>query len=59
MLMYNLIEPRNNFAKLSGSLWEYHQDDRNDNKTNSESFKSRFTNNTGNAGTAKNEIPVP
>ena len=51
--MYNLIECSDNYAKISGSLWQrfrYEPDD--DEITDSESFlfKSRFTNNTGNAG---------
>ena len=39
MPMYNLIEYSNNYSKTSGSLWQCHRDDPNDNITESESFK--------------------
>ena len=60
MLMYNLIEYRNNYEKTSGSLWQYCKDDPNDNMTDSESFKfnSRLTNNTK-VAIANPEIAVP
>ena len=51
--MYNLIECSDNYAKTSGSLWQYSRyEPVDDETTDSESFifKSRFTNNTGNAG---------
>ena len=41
MPMYNLIENSDNYAKISGSLWQYYRDEPNDNITNSESFKSK------------------
>ena len=41
MPMYNLIEYRDNYAKTSGSLWQYYRDEPNDNLTDSESFKSK------------------
>ena len=34
-----MIENSNNYSKTSGSLWQYHKDDPNDNLTDSESFK--------------------
>ena len=42
MPMYNLIEYSHNYAKRSGSLWQYYRDEPNDNLTNSESFKSKI-----------------
>ena len=39
MSMYNLIECSDNYAKASGSLWQYHKDISNDNIANSKSFK--------------------
>ena len=33
MPMYNLIDYSNNYAKTSGSLWQYYNDDPNDNMT--------------------------
>ena len=39
--MYNLIEYSGNYAKTSGSLWQYYRDEPNDNLVNSESFKFR------------------
>ena len=40
--MYSLIEHSNNYAKKSGSLWQYYRDEPNDNLTDSESFKSKI-----------------
>ena len=40
--MYNLIEYSDNYAKTSGSLWQYFKDDPNDNIVQSESFKSKI-----------------
>ena len=40
--MYNLIEYSDNYAKASGSLWQYYRDEPNDNLENSESFKSKI-----------------
>ena len=31
MAMYNLIEYRNKYLKTSGSLWQYYEDEPNDN----------------------------
>ena len=62
MPMYNLIEYSDNYSKTSGSLWQYHKDDPNDNITQSESFKSKIkiTGKTPPAGNANNvEIAVP
>ena len=42
MPMYNLIEYSDNYAKATGSLWQYFRDDPNDNLTESESFKSKI-----------------
>ena len=42
MSMYNLIEYSDNFAKTTGSLWQYFRDEPNDNLANSESFKSKI-----------------
>ena len=39
MPIYNLIEYSDNYAKASGSLWQYYRDEPNDNLANSESFK--------------------
>ena len=41
MPMYNLIEYCNNYAKTSGTLWQYYRDEPNDNLADSESFKSK------------------
>ena len=40
--MYNLIEYSDNYAKASGSLWQYYKDRPNDNLADSESFKSKI-----------------
>ena len=42
MPMYNLIQYSDNYSKTSGSLWQYHRDDPNDNMARSESFKSNI-----------------
>ena len=42
MSMYNLIEYSDNYAKTTGSLWQYFRDDPNDNIEDSESFKSKI-----------------
>ena len=42
MPMYNLIEYSDNYAKTSGSLWQYYRDEPNDNLANSESFKFKI-----------------
>ena len=42
MLMYNLIQYSDNYAKTSGSLWQYYRDEPNDNLADSESFKSKI-----------------
>ena len=62
MPMYNLIEYSDNYSKTSGTLWQYYNDDPNDNLTDSESFKSKvkITGNTPAAGNTKDvEIIVP
>ena len=64
MPMYNLIEYSDNYAKTTGSLWQYCKDiparDANDddivifadgNTTDSFKFKSKITGRTGNGGT--------
>ena len=40
--MYNLIQYSDNYSKTSGTLWQYHRDDPNDNMARSESFKSNI-----------------
>ena len=62
MPMYNLIEYSDNYAKISGSLWQYFTDEPNKNLVNSESFKSKIkiTGKTPNNGNEKDvEIMVP
>ena len=62
MPMYNLIESTDNYSKISGSLWQYYKDERNDSLANSESFKSKvkITRNTPAGGNAKDvKIIVP
>ena len=72
MPMYNLIEYSDNYAKTSGSLWQYCKDipARNNNNnaiiifaennlTDSFNFKVKFTGQTGNNGTRDVEIMVP
>ena len=62
MPMYNLIEYSDNYAKTSGSLWQYYRGEPNDNLANSKSFKSKIkiTEKTPNNGKEKDvEITVP
>ena len=62
MPMYNLIEYSDNYAKTSGSLWQYYRDEPNDNLADSESFKSKIkiTGKTPNNDNEKDvEIMVP
>ena len=62
MPMYNLIEYSNNYAKTSGSLWQYFRDEPDDNLADSESFKSKImiTGKTPNNENKKDvEIIVP
>ena len=71
MPMYNLIEYNDNYAKTTGSLWQYCKDipARNDNNaiiifgdnnlTNSFNFKVKFTGQTGDNGRKDVEIMVP
>ena len=72
MLMYNLIEYSDNYAKTTGSLWQYCKDipARNNNNnaiiifaennlTDSFNFKVKFTDQTGNNVTKDVEIMVP
>ena len=42
MPMYNLIEYSDNYAKTSGSLWQYFRDEPDDNLADSESFNSKI-----------------
>ena len=55
MPMYNLIEYSDNYAKTSGSLWQYYRDEPNDNLADSQSFKSKtkITGKTPNNGNEK------
>ena len=55
--MYNLIEYSDNYAKTSGSLWQYYRDESNDNLADSESFKSKIKI-TGKASYNDNEKDV-
>ena len=62
MPMYNLIEYSDNYAKTSGSLWQYFQDELDNDLENSESFKFKIkiTGKTLNNGNEKDvEIMVP
>ena len=71
MPMYNLIEYSDNYAKTTGSLWQYCKDipARNangeiivfdvNNTTDSFKFKAKITGQTGNDGTKDVEIMVP
>ena len=71
MPMYNLIEYSDNYAKTTGSLWQYGEDipARNandeiiifaeDNTTDSFKFKAKITGQTGNNGAKEVEIMVP
>ena len=62
MKMYNLIEYSDNYAKTSGSLWQYYRDETNNNLANSKSFKSKIkiTGRTPAVGCEKDvEIMVP
>ena len=42
MSMYNVIGYSDNYARTSGSLWQYYRDKPNDNLADSESFKSKI-----------------
>ena len=57
MPMYDLIEYRDNYAKTSGSLWQYYRDEPNDNLANTESFKFKVKV-TGKTPAADNEKDV-
>ena len=57
MPMYNLIEYSDNYAKTSGSLWQYFRDEPDDNIEDSESFKSKIKI-TGKASDDDNEKNV-
>ena len=62
MPMYNLIEYSYNYAKTTGSLWQYFRDEPDDNLADSESFKSKIkiTGKTPGNGNEKDvEIMVP
>ena len=62
MPMYNLIEYSDNYAKTSGSLWQYFRDEPDDHIEDSESFKSKIkiTGKTPNDDNEKDvEIMVP
>ena len=60
MPMYNLIEYSDNYAKTSGSLWQYFRDEPDDNLEDSESFKAKITGKTSNDDNEKDvEIMVP
>ena len=57
MSRYNLIECSDNYAKTSGSLWQYYRDEPNDNLEDSESLKSEIKV-TGKTPAADNEKDV-
>ena len=57
MPMSNLIEYSDNYAKTSGSLWQYYRDEPDDNLADSESFKF-IVKITGKAPAADNEKDV-
>ena len=57
MPMYNLIEYSDNYAKTSGSLWQFYRDEPNHNLANSESFKFKVKI-TGKTPAADNEKDV-
>ena len=62
MPMYNLIEYSDNYAKTTGTLWQYFRDDPNDNLAECEPFKSKIkiTGKTPINNNVKNvEIMVP
>ena len=62
MPMYSLIEYSDNYAKTSGSFWQYYRDEPNDNLADSQSFKSKIKiiGKTPNNGNEKDvEIMVP
>ena len=62
MPKHNLIEYSDNYAKTSGSLWQYYRDEPDDNLADSQSFNSKIkiTGKTPNNGNEKNvEIMVP
>ena len=62
MPMYKLIEYSDNYAKTSGSLWQYYRDEPNDNLADSEAFKIkiRITGKTPDDNNEKDvEIMVP
>ena len=42
MPLYNFIEYSDNYAKTTGSLWQYFRDKPNNNLANAESFKSKI-----------------
>ena len=60
MPMYNLIEYSDNYEKTTGSLWQYFRDEPDDDKENSESFKSKIkiTGKTPNYGNGKIMVPL-
>ena len=57
MPMHNLIEYSNNYAKTSGSFWQYYREEPNDNLTDFESFKSKIKI-TGKTPAAGNEKDI-
>ena len=62
MPLYNLIAYTDNYAKTSGSLWQYYRDEANNNLADSESFKFKvkITGKTPNNNNEKDiEIMVP
>ena len=60
MLMYNLLEYSENYAKTSASLWQSCRDESDHNITDSKLFKFKLsiTDNTDNSGIANVKIVV-
>ena len=56
MSMHNLTKYSNSYAKIQGSLWQYHKGIPNDNIVNSGSFKykARLTRSTSADGNTRN-----
>ena len=59
MPIYNLIEYSDNSSKTSGRLWQYYNDDPNDNLTDSKSFKYKVKITPADGNMKDVEILVP
>ena len=60
MPLDNLLEYSDNYAKTSGSLWQYYRDEPNDNLADSESFKSKIkiTGKTANNNNNEKDVEI-